>query len=161
MWSSHRRLVKEAQLLSPLDPKSDWALRHPEFFPVELNKAPYEVILRVPGIGVPGWPPQSSGWTGPLGRTWGRGGRASARPWTAGPRPGSGPWGLPPAGSPGAARPGPSATLGARAAATPSQKEPLNVVPAVKLDGELAELPGGEGRPGQVVGGWEYGKRRS
>ena len=37
-----------------LDPKSDWALRHPEFFPVELNKAPYEVILRVPGIGVRG-----------------------------------------------------------------------------------------------------------
>ncbi|MBP3521114.1 MAG: putative DNA modification/repair radical SAM protein [Oscillospiraceae bacterium] len=37
-----------------LDPKSDWALRHPEFFPVELNKAPYEMILRVPGIGVRG-----------------------------------------------------------------------------------------------------------
>ena len=37
-----------------LDPKSDWALRHPEFFPVELNRAPYEQILRVPGIGVRG-----------------------------------------------------------------------------------------------------------
>jgi len=37
-----------------LDPKSDWALRHPEFFPVEVNRADYETILRVPGIGVRG-----------------------------------------------------------------------------------------------------------
>ena len=37
-----------------LDPKSDWALRHPEFFPVEINRADYEAILRVPGIGVRG-----------------------------------------------------------------------------------------------------------
>lgn len=35
-----------------LDPKADWALRHPEFFPVEVNSADYEAILRVPGIGV-------------------------------------------------------------------------------------------------------------
>ena len=26
--------------------------RHPEMFPVDINKAPYELILRVPGIGV-------------------------------------------------------------------------------------------------------------
>ncbi len=37
-----------------LDPKSDWALRHPEFFPVEVNRADYEAILRVPGVGVRG-----------------------------------------------------------------------------------------------------------
>ena len=37
-----------------LDPKSDWALRHPEFFPVDVNRADYEAILRVPGIGVRG-----------------------------------------------------------------------------------------------------------
>ena len=37
-----------------LDPKSDWALRHLEFFPVEINRADYEAILRVPGIGVRG-----------------------------------------------------------------------------------------------------------
>jgi len=37
-----------------LDPKSDWALRHPEFFPVEINRADYEALLRVPGIGVRG-----------------------------------------------------------------------------------------------------------
>jgi putative DNA modification/repair radical SAM protein len=35
-----------------LDPKAGWALRHPEFFPVDLNRADYETILRVPGIGV-------------------------------------------------------------------------------------------------------------
>lgn len=34
------------------DPKCDWALRHLECFPVEVNSAPYEMILRVPGIGV-------------------------------------------------------------------------------------------------------------
>ena len=35
-----------------VDPKMGWALRHPEFFPVDVNSAPYEMILRVPGIGV-------------------------------------------------------------------------------------------------------------
>lgn len=35
-----------------VDPKMSWALRHPEFFPVDLNTAPYESILRVPGVGV-------------------------------------------------------------------------------------------------------------
>ena len=35
-----------------LDPKADWALRHLEQFPVEVNRASYETLLRVPGIGV-------------------------------------------------------------------------------------------------------------
>ena len=35
-----------------LDPKCTWALRHPEFFPVEVNTADYETLLRVPGVGV-------------------------------------------------------------------------------------------------------------
>lgn len=35
-----------------LDPKEDWAVRHLEEFPVEINKAPYEKLLRVPGVGV-------------------------------------------------------------------------------------------------------------
>lgn len=35
-----------------LDPKADWALRHLEQFPVEVNRASYEQLLRVPGIGV-------------------------------------------------------------------------------------------------------------
>ena len=35
-----------------LDPKCDWALRHLEAFPVEVNRASYGTLLRVPGIGV-------------------------------------------------------------------------------------------------------------
>ncbi len=35
-----------------LDPKAAYALRNPERFPVDINHADYEVILRVPGIGV-------------------------------------------------------------------------------------------------------------
>ena len=35
-----------------LDPKEDWAVRHLEYFPVEVNRAPLEKLLRVPGIGV-------------------------------------------------------------------------------------------------------------
>lgn len=34
-----------------LDPKCDWALRHLDFFPVEINRASYHTLLRVPGIG--------------------------------------------------------------------------------------------------------------
>ena len=35
-----------------LDPKCDWALQHLEQFPVEINRADYRMLLRVPGIGV-------------------------------------------------------------------------------------------------------------
>lgn len=34
-----------------LDPKCQWALRHLDRFPVEINRAPKEMLLRVPGIG--------------------------------------------------------------------------------------------------------------
>lgn len=37
-----------------LDPKADWALQHLEQFPVEINRADYHMLLRVPGIGVKG-----------------------------------------------------------------------------------------------------------
>ncbi|NJC87382.1 MAG: putative DNA modification/repair radical SAM protein [Desulfuromonas sp.] len=40
------------QLDAHLDPKAAWALRHPEQFPVEVNRADYETLLRVPGLGV-------------------------------------------------------------------------------------------------------------
>lgn len=43
---------KEPDFDMDLDPKSCWAMRHRELFPVEINRAPYEMILRVPGIGV-------------------------------------------------------------------------------------------------------------
>lgn len=35
-----------------LDPKCNWALGHLEQFPLEINKADYYALLRVPGIGV-------------------------------------------------------------------------------------------------------------
>ncbi|MRM90277.1 putative DNA modification/repair radical SAM protein [Faecalicatena contorta] len=35
-----------------LDPKCDWAIKHLEYFPVEVNRADYNTLLRVPGIGV-------------------------------------------------------------------------------------------------------------
>lgn len=47
------------ELLSPeqpnfnerMDPKCNWALRHLGFFPVEIQTAPLDMLLRVPGIG--------------------------------------------------------------------------------------------------------------
>ena len=35
-----------------LDPKCDWAMRHIDLFPVEINTADYLTLLRIPGIGV-------------------------------------------------------------------------------------------------------------
>lgn len=35
-----------------LDPKCNWAVRHMELFPVDVNSCAYEMLLRVPGIGV-------------------------------------------------------------------------------------------------------------
>jgi len=40
-----------ANLDTELDPKTAWAIRHLEFFPVEINRASYEELLRIPGIG--------------------------------------------------------------------------------------------------------------
>jgi predicted DNA-binding helix-hairpin-helix protein len=45
-------LDKDESFLDPhIDPKTAWALRHIDFFPVEINRADYETLLRVPGIG--------------------------------------------------------------------------------------------------------------
>ena len=45
----------EHPFLDPyLDPKANWALNNLGCFPVEVNTAPYEMLLRVPGIGVRG-----------------------------------------------------------------------------------------------------------
>ena len=35
-----------------LDPKTNWAIKNSYFFPIEINKASYKDLLRVPGIGV-------------------------------------------------------------------------------------------------------------
>lgn len=43
--------AEEPELSLTVDPKESWARRHPEFFPVDVNAAPKEALLRVPGIG--------------------------------------------------------------------------------------------------------------
>jgi len=43
---------KEQDLDPEIDPKFAWAVRNLDKFPIEINKADYEMILRVPGIGV-------------------------------------------------------------------------------------------------------------
>jgi putative DNA modification/repair radical SAM protein len=35
-----------------IDPKHAWALRHRAFFPLDVNRAPREALLRIPGLGV-------------------------------------------------------------------------------------------------------------
>lgn len=44
--------VDQPNLSLRIDPKLAWALRHPEVFPLDLNQAPRELLLRVPGLGV-------------------------------------------------------------------------------------------------------------
>ncbi len=44
--------AEEPNLDLAIDPKLAWALRHREKFPVDVNKAPRELLLRVPGLGV-------------------------------------------------------------------------------------------------------------
>lgn len=41
-------------LHTEVDPKCSWAISHMDLFPVEVNTADYEMLLRVPGIGVTG-----------------------------------------------------------------------------------------------------------
>ncbi|MCL1837244.1 MAG: putative DNA modification/repair radical SAM protein [Treponema sp.] len=45
-------LGEDSPFLDPhVDPKTAWALRNLDFFPIEINRADYETLLRVPGIG--------------------------------------------------------------------------------------------------------------
>lgn len=43
---------KNCNFNTQFDPKANWAIKHIEFFPVEINRADYHELLRVPGIGV-------------------------------------------------------------------------------------------------------------
>lgn len=46
-------LNKKDPFVDPfLDPKTNWAIKNSHFFPIEINKASYKELLRVPGIGV-------------------------------------------------------------------------------------------------------------
>ncbi len=52
---THDEIVPPSQvgmLALDMDPKLAWALAHRERFPVNLNTAPRELLLRVPGFGV-------------------------------------------------------------------------------------------------------------
>lgn len=52
-FTANELLDQEHQSFNPyLDPKCNWALNHMEFFPMDVNRAPYSDLLRVPGIGV-------------------------------------------------------------------------------------------------------------
>ncbi|MEO7057422.1 MAG: hypothetical protein ABI281_02455, partial [Caldimonas sp.] len=50
----HEEIVAEGDgmLALDIDPKLAWALAHREQFPVDVNRAPKEMLLRVPGLGV-------------------------------------------------------------------------------------------------------------
>lgn len=51
-FSADELLSEAAPNFNPfLDPKCDWAIRHMHLFPVDLDSAPKEMLLRVPGIG--------------------------------------------------------------------------------------------------------------
>ena len=53
-FTAEEILSENENLPEGYDPKCHWALKHPEFFPVEINTAPPEVLVRVPGIGFKG-----------------------------------------------------------------------------------------------------------
>ena len=42
---------KDGNLSLAIDPKEQWARKHPEFFPVDVNRAGKNELLRVPGLG--------------------------------------------------------------------------------------------------------------
>lgn len=52
-FSASEILDQKHQSFNPyLDPKCNWAINHMDLFPMEVNKASYEELLRVPGLGV-------------------------------------------------------------------------------------------------------------
>ncbi|WP_039766939.1 MULTISPECIES: putative DNA modification/repair radical SAM protein [unclassified Caldicellulosiruptor] len=51
-FSADELFEKDENLDLEVDPKVMWALRHLDKFPVEVNKASYEELIRVPGIGI-------------------------------------------------------------------------------------------------------------
>lgn len=52
-FTANELLDQNHQSFNPyVDPKCNWALNHMDVYPVEVNRAPYSDLLRVPGIGV-------------------------------------------------------------------------------------------------------------
>jgi predicted DNA-binding helix-hairpin-helix protein len=50
-FDGHELVTPGGMLPLDVDPKLAWALAHPEAFPVDVNRAPREALLRVPGLG--------------------------------------------------------------------------------------------------------------
>ena len=44
--------LPDGNLDTLVDPKTSWARNHPERFPIEINRAEYEELIRIPGIGI-------------------------------------------------------------------------------------------------------------
>ncbi len=53
-FDAEELLPADGDLSPDYDPKCAWALAHMDLFPVEVNRAPLEMLLRVPGIGARG-----------------------------------------------------------------------------------------------------------
>lgn len=54
-FNAEEIISEDTPFLDPLlDPKANWALNHLDSFPLEVNTAPYEMLLRIPGLGVTG-----------------------------------------------------------------------------------------------------------
>lgn len=54
-FSAEELIDESVPWLNPfIDPKANWALNHLDLFPIEINTAPYEMLLRVPGLGYTG-----------------------------------------------------------------------------------------------------------
>ena len=51
-FEEHELVTDSGMLSLDVDPKLAWALAHPDRFPVDVNRAPREMLLRVPGLGV-------------------------------------------------------------------------------------------------------------
>jgi putative DNA modification/repair radical SAM protein len=52
-FTANELLDHQHQSFNPyIDPKCNWALNHMECFPMNINRAPYSDLLRIPGIGV-------------------------------------------------------------------------------------------------------------
>lgn len=45
-------LNEDENLDTQFDPKTFWALRHLDFFPIDINTAPKEMMIRIPGLGI-------------------------------------------------------------------------------------------------------------
>ena len=51
-FSVNELLSENENLSTEYDPKCAWALKHQELFPIDINTAPLEMLIRIPGIGI-------------------------------------------------------------------------------------------------------------